>query len=376
MMFRMGSKEKGRQGAGTSVQLAAAFEEFPEALVLKNIKGQLIFLNREAEEIFKVARNDVLGKSAAALRSRSQATLRSALMIEIPENGETRFVLPFDSRTRAFAVSEISLRGNGADISALRVFRETTREEELSRLKSQFMSITAHQLRTPISGLKWVIEMLLSGEVGKLTESQRELLVRAADTSERMIRLIGDLLDVTRIEEGRFGYHFRIEADIAALVARVVEDLRARAQAKGISLVFMKPRSALPSVKIDVERFGIAVENIVENAITYTMQGSVTVNVELRGDMIAITVRDTGIGIPKDAQEKISTKFFRAENVVRLGIGGTGLGLFIVEHVMKRHGGDMTVVSEEGKGTTITLTLPVDPARVPEGEVSAEDAVV
>ncbi|MBI4134050.1 MAG: PAS domain-containing sensor histidine kinase [Candidatus Terrybacteria bacterium] len=372
----MGSKEKGRQGAGASVQLAAAFEQFPEALVLKNIKGQLIFLNREAEEIFKVRRNDVLGKTAAALRSRNQATLRSALMVEIPESGETRFVLPFDSRTRAFAVSEISLPGNGGDMSALRVFRETTREEELSRLKTQFMSITAHQLRTPISGLKWVIEMLLSGEVGKLTESQRELLVRAADTGERMIRLIGDLLDVTRIEEGRFGYHFRVEADIAALVARVVEDLRARAQAKGIALVFMKPRAALPSVKIDVERFGIAVENIVENAITYTMQGNVTVNVELKGDMVAVTVRDTGIGIPKDAQEKISTKFFRAENVVRLGIGGTGLGLFIVHHVMKRHGGDMAVVSEEGKGTTITLTLPVDPARVPEGEVSAEDAVV
>lgn len=376
MMFRMGSQEKGRQGEGAAVQLAAAFEEFPEALVLKNIKGQLIFLNREAEEIFKVRRNDILGKTAAALRARGQATLRSALMVEIPENGETRFVLPFDSHTRAFAVSEISLRGDGGDASALRVFRETTREEELSRLKTQFMSITAHQLRTPISGLKWVIEMLLSGEVGTLTESQRELLSRAADTAERMIRLIGDLLDVTRIEEGRFGYHFRIEADIAGLVARVVEDLRARAQTKGIALVFVKPREALPSVKIDVERFGIAVENIVENAITYTMQGSVTVGAELRGDMIAVTVRDTGIGIPKDAQEKISTKFFRAENVVRLGIGGTGLGLFIVHHVMKRHGGDMAVVSEEGKGTTITLTLPADPARVPEGEVSAEDAVV
>ena len=115
MMFRMGSKEKGRQSAGASVQLAAAFEEFPEALVLKNIKGQLIFLNREAEEIFKVGRNDVLGKTAAALRSRSQATLRSALMVEIPENGETRFVLPCDSRTRAFAVSEISLRGNRSE---------------------------------------------------------------------------------------------------------------------------------------------------------------------------------------------------------------------------------------------------------------------
>lgn len=364
-----------RAGHAATDDLIEAFDRLPEAILLRDDSGAVRFLNRKAEDVFRVRRSEVLGRTAADLAEREHLWFRTGLQF-IPSVSAARFVIPEGDRTHAFIVSDVEISGKRGRKLHLRLFRETTREDELSRLKTQFMSAAAHQLRTPLSGIHWVTHMFLSGEVGSLTAAQRDLLARTAQTIGRLNRLIDDLLDVTRIEEGRFDYTFKAEPDVTGFVARIVDELQGKAAAKGITLSFRKPDRALPPLQIDESRLSLAIENLVGNAIAYTVHGEVEVSLQRRDDTVDITVHDTGIGIPAREQTKLFTKFFRGSNAVELGTEGTGLGLFIVRHIVQRHGGSIAVASEEGKGTTVTLNLPVDPSRIPQGAVPIEDIMI
>lgn len=355
--------------------LVEAFDRFPEAFILRDGEGKIRFVNRKTEDVFRVRRSEIVGYTAMDLTEREHLWFRSALQF-VPERNAARFVLPEGERTHAFVVSDVAIVGKRGEALYLRVLRETTREDELSRLKTQFISAAAHQIRTPISGIHWVVSMFLAGEVGPLTPAQRDLLARTAQTIDRLNRLINDLLDVTRIEEGRFEYAFKTEMNFSGFLEQNVENLRPKAVAKGIALVFRKPDQPLPPLQIDEGKLSLAIENIVGNAIAYTMRGGVEVSVERRDDVVDVVVRDTGIGIPTREQPNLFTKFFRGSNAMELGAEGTGLGLFIVQHIVRRHGGVIAIASEEGKGTTITMTLPIDPKRIPHGAVPLEDVMI
>ena len=355
-----------------------ALEGLPDAVVLFGRQRGITFMNRRAEELFRIKRDMVLDRPVEQLISHDAARLRSALLLEVSEGDAslTRFTVPEGDGERTFVVSRVPLSLKKGYGNELRIFRETTREEEVSKLKSKFMSVAAHQLRTPVAGLKWVIQMILNGEAGAITDTQREFLGRAAQTAERMIRLISDLLDVTRIEEGRFAYDFEVQQDFVGMVEGIVNPFKAQAKDKGIGVEFVTPKDPIPPLLIDKSRLTIAIENIVQNAFKYTQQGSVTVSIQRRPDDVALIVRDTGVGIPKDEMEKMFAKFYRGRNVQEQGIEGTGLGLFITKAILKRHGGNIAVDSEEGKGSTFTITLPIDPTRVPSGDVPIDEAVV
>jgi len=242
------------------------------------------------------------------------------------------------------------------------------REKIVSQMKSEFISIVAHQLRTPLSAVKWVIRMILDGDVGSISKEQREFLVKGYATNERMIKLVSDLLDVTRIEEARFGYKFSA-ASLIGIIKEVIKDSSAKAERKGITLSFKEPEEKVPMFELDSERIRLALQNIVDNALNYTLRGgSVDITLEREGNYYKIGVHDTGVGIPKHQQNRIFTKFFRGENVVRMQTEGTGLGLFIVKNIVKRHGGKIWVESEEGKGTSFYFTLPIESRLIPKEE--------
>lgn len=232
------------------------------------------------------------------------------------------------------------------------------REEEVSRMKSEFLSITAHQLRTPLSALKWVLRMSLEGDVGKLNKGQREWLEKGYDANERMITLVNDLLDVVRIEEGRFDYKFR-NVQPEKLLGKMVDDIKIIAEQEGVEVAFHKPSRAIPQVSLDAEKFRLAFMNILDNAIQYTPKGG-RVDVEITWqDEILVVVRDTGIGVPEKQRARLFTKFFRAANAVRMQTSGSGLGLFISKNIIEKHGGKVWIESEEGKGTSVYFTIPV-----------------
>ena len=231
------------------------------------------------------------------------------------------------------------------------------REKEISRMKSEFLSIAAHQLRTPLSALKWVLHMTLDGDMGKLTKKQKDLLQKGYDSNERMITLVNDLLDVVRIEEGRFDYKFK-KVEFVGFVGGVLEEMKIIATQKQIYLTFHKPSGAMPEITVDAGKLRLALINIIDNALQYTRaHGKVDVRVAYE-DNILVTVQDTGIGISSNQIPRVFSKFFRADNAVRMQTSGSGLGLFIAKNIIERHGGKIWIESEEGKGTTVRFTLP------------------
>ena len=233
-------------------------------------------------------------------------------------------------------------------------------EEKINDLKSEFISIAAHQLRAPLSGIKWTFKTLIDGDLGTMAPVQKEALERAYSVNERLISLVTELLDVSRIEEGKIGYNFKKES-LERIVGEVVEEYKLVAQNKNIELSFFSPQSGMPLISLDEERMDLALNNLISNAINYTLSGGrVSVSIESAGKDIMVTVKDTGVGIPKGQTDKLFSKFFRASNVVKMQTPGTGLGLFIVRNIIEKHGGKIWVESEENKGSSFIFTLPID----------------
>lgn len=240
---------------------------------------------------------------------------------------------------------------------------------ELDKLKSDFISVAAHQLRTPLSGVKWVLKLLLDGDLGAINEDQKGMLKRGYETNEKMIQLVNDLLNVSRIENGKFGYKFE-KNDFMKLISTLIENTALPSQARNIDVRLENRAGIIPDFMFDPEKLLIALQNIVDNAMKYTLPGGrVTIVVERQGDYIEVKVSDTGVGIPKADIPKLFSKFFRAANVIHLQTDGSGLGLFIVKSIIMRHGGQIWVDSTEGKGTTFTVVVPVVEGLIPKDEV-------
>lgn len=239
---------------------------------------------------------------------------------------------------------------------------------ELDKLKSDFISVAAHQLRTPLSGVKWVLKLLLDGDLGSINEDQKGMLKRGYETNEKMIQLVNDLLNVSRIENGKFGYKFE-KNDFMKLLNTLIENTVLPSRERNIEVRLENKVGVIPDFMFDPEKLLIALQNIVDNAMKYTLPGgSVTIVVERQGDYIEVKVSDTGVGIPKDDIAKLFSKFFRAANVIHLQTDGSGLGLFIVKSIIMRHGGQIWVDSIEGKGTTFTIVVPVIEELLPKDE--------
>ena len=233
------------------------------------------------------------------------------------------------------------------------------RVERAQEMKTEFVSLTAHQLRTPLSAIKWSTTMLLDGDAGKLAKAQQELLQKSLASTDRMIRLINDLLNVARIEEGHYLYR-PVLSQVGDIVKSMVESYQDAAQQKEIRLELTVPQQDIPRVLVDGEKIQLAMQNLLDNALHYTKKGG-KVNVEVSYDAkeVRVSFQDTGIGIPQKQQERVFEKFFRAPNARKVDTDGSGLGLYLVYNIMEAHGGKVWFESEEGKGSIFTLSLPV-----------------
>ena len=236
---------------------------------------------------------------------------------------------------------------------------DITREKIVEKMKTEFVSISAHQLRTPLSAIKWTLRMLIDGEIGEITPEQKIFLEKTYKSNERMIALIKDLLNVTRIEEGRYLYN-PIITDLDEIILKVISSFPEQIKKKKIKLEFKKAEERLPKVRADIEKITIALQNLLGNAIRYSFPGGeVTIFLESSENEVICSIKDEGVGIPKDQYNRIFTKFFRGANVMRMETEGTGLGLFITKNIIDAHKGRIWFESEENKGTTFYFALPI-----------------
>ena len=239
------------------------------------------------------------------------------------------------------------------------LLRMNTQLEELDKVKSEFVSVAAHQLRTPLSAIKWTLGLLIDEHTENLTSEQRSLLMKAFESNERIIKLINEMLAVTRIESGKIRLTFA-PIHIEDLIESTVLDFANQAHVRKIALKFDTPEQKLPFIFADADQVRNVIQNLIENSVRYTLDGgSIRLSASAEKNMVKVSVSDTGIGIPARQQSSIFNKFFRADNAAKQRTDGSGLGLFISKNIVEKHGGRLTFKSVEGQGTTFTFTLPV-----------------
>jgi signal transduction histidine kinase len=235
-----------------------------------------------------------------------------------------------------------------------------TQQRELDRLKDDFVATVSHELRTPLTSMMGFLEMIREEEAGHLTEEQKRFLSIVYRSSERLQRLVGDLLFVARLDASGLQLHFD-EVQIDGVLAECVESSAALARSREIEL--HSEHGDVPPVWADRERLAQLVANLVSNAIKFTPAGGrVSTRAFVEDGNAVIEVEDTGIGIPEAEHEQLFQRFFRASSASQRHIAGVGLGLSIVRAIVEAHGGAIEFASRQGAGTTFRVRLPLDPA--------------
>ncbi|MBI5134167.1 MAG: HAMP domain-containing protein [Candidatus Taylorbacteria bacterium] len=253
---------------------------------------------------------------------------------------------------------------------AILTFRDVREERQLEETRVSFISVASHQLRTPLTSMRWFSEMLLAGDAGALSEDQKHFIERIYEGTDRMINLVSLLLQIARVEARRLKVE-PVSTDLKHLTNGVALSLKANLDAKSHKVVVSSEPADLPPVPIDQEIFWQVVQNLLSNAIRYSPEQSViSVSMVKKGDLIEYSVKDQGIGIPDDEKSRIFEKFYRAENALKYVPEGSGLGLVLVRSLVEGWGGRIWFESKEGEGTTFTFTLPVAGMERRQGEVS------
>jgi len=243
-------------------------------------------------------------------------------------------------------------------VIAFLVIRSFEKLAEANRMKSEFISIVSHQLRSPLSNLRWALELLMSGRLGKIEEKQTEYFKILKENAARMRELISDLLIVSRIETATLPQKNE-EFSLKDLTEKVLEGFEAFARASNVEIKFEAEKD-LPLVFADPSQIRQVLENLVDNAIRYIHgRGKVEIKIKKRNKSLYFEIKDTGVGIPKEDRKYIFQKFFRSENVLKHQTQGSGLGLFIAKSIIERSGGRIGFRSEEEKGSTFWFSLPL-----------------
>lgn len=229
----------------------------------------------------------------------------------------------------------------------------------LDESKDEFISMASHQLRTPLTSVKGYLSMVLEGDAGKITAAQRKALEEAFNSSQRMVYLISDFLNVSRLQTGKFELE-KSEVELPELITSELSQLNASAEARGVKLDYTPP-TAFPSLMIDENKIRQVMMNFIDNAIYYARSegGIITVTLTRHASHITFRVIDNGIGVPKNEQHRLFTKFYRASNAKNARPDGTGIGLFMAKKVIVAHGGAIIFESKEGSGSTFGFRLPL-----------------
>lgn len=333
-----------------------------DGLIMYDLADTIIFFNPRAEELLWLKAKDVIGKHPSTSFAGEDIYRKNLLSIyTLPhsnyENGEYTTEGP---HRVVLLVTRIPVRDEaGTMIGTVQVLHDVTHEREVDQLKSNFLTTASHQLRTPLAGIKWALEALLKDEDHTLTAVQKEIVKKTSQTNKRLITLINDLLDVSHIEEGQFGYDFE-PTDLVAITKEIIATFTDAVTHRGVTLSLTELGYALPPISVDKEKMKIAIANLLDNAIKYTKEGgTITLSFKVEKTSLSLVIHDTGIGISEQEQPFIFNKFFRAKNAVLLETEGSGLGLYITKNIVEHHHGIISFESRINTGSTFTIQFPL-----------------
>lgn len=351
-----------------------------DALIVYDRDFKILFFNQAAEELFRLKKEMVLNKyfsprDAEKLETRllTQVIFPSLApaMVVVSEVGVYPQIVdlsfpevPLELRTKTTPVKD-SL---GNLLAFVKIIHNRTEELELLKSRNEFVTVASHQLRTPINQINWALELLKQDK--SLSSESKNLVELLSGSADQLLKIVDSLLDISKIEEGRFGYNFE-QTNLLEFIEKIMAEAASQALSAGVKIYLDRPKEELPLVSIDSQKLAMAFGNLLDNAIRYNIQnGEVIVRVEKQKEkpFLEVTVKDTGIGIPPEAIKKLFSKFFRAENAVKLQTSGSGLGLYITKKIIEAHGGEIWVESELNRGTAFRFTIPTDPKLIPKIE--------
>jgi len=340
---------------------------------------EIILVNKAMEKFIGIPKKELIGKNITPeLSNDSRFGLLSKIIFPslapvvleksidtYPEKIKVKFYEPKELILEIITTKVID--DNGKTYGFLRIIHDLTKEEVLRKTQSDFITIVAHQLRTPLSGLSWILEMLAKKEMGPLTLEQEKLINDGRKAMKESLKTVEDLLNAAQIEEGRFGFQFST-ADMQKIIENVLIKFEPVAKINNIKLIFQRPEFQLKPFVMDPLRIKLVLEILIDNALKYNVKnGEVRVKIDsMEGKpFILISVEDTGIGISREDLSRLFTKFFRSKAALKGQTSGIGLGLYLAKNIIERHGGKIWVKSALGRGSIFTFSLPIDPDYIP-----------
>ncbi len=359
----------------------AMLESVGEGLVATGKDGNIVLVNRAFENLLGWKESEVQGKlfiNLVAMQDENGKKVENAdrpiqkmLKRGAQDNKLTNKTFNAFYKKKNGTVFPVSVTISpilveGEVIGVVEVFRDITKEREIDKEKTEFVSLASHQLRTPLSTINWYTEMLLAGDAGKLTANQKKYLEEIYAGNQRMVELVNSLLNVSRLELGTF----TIDPEIVNVVELAKAVIKEQEPAIKTRKLYVETNFGkdVPEINADPKLLRMVLQNLLSNAVKYTPEsGHILVSVEHKDKEILIKVSDSGWGIPKGESSKIFSKLFRASNVKEQDTEGTGLGLYIVKSIVEGSGGTIRFESEEHKGTTFFVTLPVEGMKKKEG---------
>ncbi len=373
------NKELGKEKNRVSQEkdkVDAILHSIGEGVFVIDTDLKITMFNQAAEDLSDFTAKEAIGKKYDRILkfvSEKDGRINDKFIQEAMATGEIKetwgdtLLVRKDGRKASVANSAAPLKDNQEKvIGCVIAFRDITREREIDRAKSEFVSLASHQLRTPLSTVSWYAEMLLDEDVGKINKDQEKYLQSLYEANLRMVELVNALLNVSRIELGTFAIEPE-PTNFIKIADSVLKELAPQIKEKKLKI---KKNYALdlPIINADPKLLRIILQNLFSNSVKYTPEkGQVTIEITRQESDALIKVSDTGYGIPKAQQSKIFTKLFRADNVVVKDTDGTGLGLYIVKAVAEQSGGKIWFESKENKGTTFYVTIPLAGMRKKKG---------
>ncbi len=350
------------------VKYEALLTSIGDGMIATDEDGKVLVMNPQAGRMLGRDATDSIGKFFTDVISLEQNEKEEMIPLEKRPIFQTlsagariamvSYYFKSDGAKFPVSVTSAPILLDGTLIGAIVVFRDITKEKEIDKSKTEFVSLASHQLRTPLSAIRWYSEMLGSGKLGPLNPSQKDYLGEIYKSNRRMIDLVNALLNVSRIDMGTFAIEPE-PTDIKEIAESVFQELFVKIQESELR-VSASYEENFPKVSVDPKLMRIIVQNLLSNAMKYTEKGgSVSLSLTKDDKNMLLRVSDTGVGIPAGVRDKVFTKLFRADNARAVESEGTGLGLYIIKSIVERGGGRTWFVSEENKGTTFFVEIPL-----------------
>ena len=352
-------QERTKELAESEKKYRTIIDDSFDPIITLDAAGNITGWNRGAEVTFGYAPDEMIGRNIERLFVLDPAKVMASLKERVKkEEGFTRNYI-----TRCFRKNkeeiDVNITANVLNSVGLSlILRDITRERKIDQMKTDFVSNVSHELRTPLTSVKGAVELVLGGTEGPLTDSQKELLAVVKNNSVRLINLISELLDLSKIESGKVEMDIKLTG-VVSIIRTTIEEAGPLAVNKKIKLQMSGGIDKLPEVFVDANKIKQVLFNLIGNALKFTPEGgSITVSAEERENELLISVKDTGIGISKEHFDMVFEKFMQVDSSSTRAAGGTGLGLAIAKSIVEAHKGKIWLESEQGKGTTFYFTLP------------------